>query len=266
MANSINGLDREYIFFMWPGDDQIPMDRVAEIISILSNSRCAGVFVDHRNYHKWELPEAPFHPALPYLSQTNKSDYLRIYLMHHYGGGYTDVKFTYKPWDQAFETLRNSEAMALGYPISSASQVAMNPNFENTAELALYKEHYHRFIGHVAFIFKPQTPLTQRLYDRSHALLDEKFEQLKRHPARHPKDAVGKVLPDGSVSEYPLHYVELGPDIFTQCTFEYRDHIIQFDLEPLHVFHYDLQIEGFGKSKSDFIKYHLPTFPYDKAP
>jgi hypothetical protein len=47
------------------------------------------------------LPDHPLHPAYKFLSAAHKADYLRCYLMHFYGGGYSDIKhlhFDFQPY------------------------------------------------------------------------------------------------------------------------------------------------------------------------
>ena len=50
--------------------------------------------VTDTNLHEYNIPESPMHPAVcsKTLSAIHKADYLRVYFMHHYGGGYHDVK------------------------------------------------------------------------------------------------------------------------------------------------------------------------------
>jgi hypothetical protein len=259
--HNLDGFEREYLFCMWPGRDQMPKDRATELFSIVSNSQCPVIFLHPDNYHKWELPEAPFHPAMQYLSQAHVSDYLRVYLLHHYGGGYTDIKFTYKPWDSAFKRLKESDALALGYPIASESKFGLSEVFDGTPELEKYKADYRFLLGHVAFIFKRKTELSQYLYDRTCGLLDEKFEELKKHPAQGPKDRFKGAMSDGSESKYPLYYIELGPDLFHQSIHKYKEKILQQDIEPLHVFHFDLPVEGFAESKKGFVSTYIPIYP-----
>ena len=49
------------------------------------------------NIAKWQVTTSPFHPACPFLSETHKDDYPRVYLMHHFGGGYPDLKVDSRP-------------------------------------------------------------------------------------------------------------------------------------------------------------------------
>ena len=256
-----DAFERRYIFCMWPGTDKISEDRITELYSIFSNTHCPVVFLNGESYKKWELPEHPFQPGFAYLSETHRSDYLRIYLLHHFGGGYTDIKFTYKQWDTAFETLKNSDAYGLGYALQSTNAVGMSPRHDNSPELALYKAHYSELIGHVALICKQGTPFTSDLLSRMHLLMDEKFQLLMENPSRDKKDSFGKVLADGSVSAYPFNYVELGPDQFIRSTFRFKNQLLKGDIEPLHVWHFDLDVPGFREGKKQMLQAHLPSHP-----
>ena len=62
-------------------------------------------FLDHITIQDYELPEHKFHEAYQYLSATHKSDYLRSYLMHFYGGGYCDIKKAEWDWNKYFNEL-----------------------------------------------------------------------------------------------------------------------------------------------------------------
>lgn len=63
------------------------------------------------------MPEAPLHKAFQYLSPVHKSDYLRAYFMHFYGGGYADIKHIHFNWFAYFEKLYNGpqDKYAIGY-------------------------------------------------------------------------------------------------------------------------------------------------------
>lgn len=263
MAGHLDGFEREYIFCIWPGNDKLPPDRAAEIFSLLANSHRAIVLLTPASIRKWELPEHPFHPAFDYLSECHQSDYLRVYIMHHYGGGYSDIKFTFKPWDGAFKALRESDAYALGYQFASPSEFGLSKKYQGSALLEEYKQHYVPFgIGHVAFIFKRYTPLTTLMLGRLHELLDSKLELLKTHPSRFQKDYLGRTLPDGSISQYPLDYIEMGPDVFHQALYEFREKIIHADIQPLHTFHFDLPNEDFRAQKRLFVERFIPSWPF----
>ena len=262
MTGPVDGFERRYVFFMWAGTNPLTPDRAAEVYSILSNTHCPCVYLTRESLWKWELPEAPFHPALPYLSATHVSDYLRAYLMHHYGGGYSDVKFTYKHWDEAFATLEQSDAFAIGYPVENPEAVAVSPAFPNRdAALAEFRTDYRAFLSNCAFIFRRDTEFTREWYRRTVEILDSKLELVKANPARHPRDFKGTVLPDGSISQYPIEYIEIACDAFTPTLWKFKNKILNFDLAPLHVFHYDLDVPGFREAKIEYLNNYLSTWP-----
>ena len=264
VANDVDGFESEYIFCMWPGEDKLTPDRATEVFSILANTQRAVIFLTPRSFKLWELPSAPFHPATQYISECHMSDYLRVYLMHYFGGGYTDIKFTYKSWVEAFAVLKsNPDALALGFPLDNPLEFGLSKKFDGTAILEDYKINYVPFgIGHAAFIFKRRSVLTEDMLSMLHEFLDEKLPELKENPSRAQKDYLGKVLPDGSVSNYPLDYIEMGPDIFHKALYKHKTRIMHHDIQPASIFHFDLPIKGFAEQKKQFAKVHLSNWPF----
>jgi len=206
-------------------------DRLRALFSIFYNIGRPVAFLNHQSIQNWQLPEFPFHPAFEYLSATHKSDYLRTYLMHHYGGGYTDIKLTYKDWTTSFNRLNASDSWALGYQEIGPQGVAP---VGGSLETELKNNHFS-LIGLCSFIFKKNTPLTSEWISSMHHVLDSKLEELKQHPAKFPQDQFGIKMPDGSISRYPLRWTELLGNIFHPLILRYKERIIQDDLAP--VFH-----------------------------
>src|SRR5579872_1964696 len=110
-----DGVRSHAIFCMWTGTNPMSEQRLGCLASVVQNTHCPVVFINHAGLRDYERPESPFHPAFDYLSEVHKSDYLRCYLMHHYGGGYTDIKTTVNRWDDCFERLHESGLYGLGY-------------------------------------------------------------------------------------------------------------------------------------------------------
>jgi hypothetical protein len=69
-------------------------------------------------------PEFPLHPAFPYLSATHKADYMRTYIMHVHGGGYSDIKEIRGSWVNGFESLQDPEIWIVGYPEAKPDDIA----------------------------------------------------------------------------------------------------------------------------------------------
>jgi hypothetical protein len=260
---SFDAFERKYIFCMWPDANKMSEDRAAELFSILTNTICPVVFLTKESAKKWELADYPFHPALPYLSECHTSDYLRSYIIHHYGGGYSDIKFAFKAWDTAFDLLKESPAYILGPELSEPGLFGLSPKYKDTPLLEDFKKNYVPFgIPNAAFISKRQTPFTQDLYNRTIELLDNKFDELKSNPGKIPKDSFGMKNRDGSISKYPLDYVELGPELFHFSLYKFKDKVIHYDINPLHVYHLlDNSDDYYRSHKQLFLDTHLPLWP-----
>jgi glycosyltransferase involved in cell wall biosynthesis len=217
------------IFAFWLGPYAMSPSRSAAVHSIFRDSGRPVCFITDATLAQWELPQYPFHPAFRYLSEVHRADYLRCYLMHHYGGGYTDVKPVIKPWNEHFQVFAESDCLALGYPEISANAVAQLPG-ELGEQLRL---HYTELIGYCSMIFRRRSILTMEWIDATHRKLDAMLPMLKAHPAQHPMDQLGATLPTGVISEYPLSWTEIGGNIFHPIIFKYRKSVTKVqDIMP----------------------------------
>lgn len=227
-ATDFDGLHSHTLFCLWTGDEMMSENRLRSLWTIIKTTGCPVAFITKDTIAEWVIPEYPLHPAFPYLSSTHKADYLRCYLMHHFGGGYTDIKLTTKHWQPFFEQLAESDKLALGY-VELPHGI---PHVQGELGDQLRQSHAE-LIGLCAFIFKKQSDLTKAWLDKTHALLDNKLEALQQHPAQHPLDQTGIVLPHGETSQYPLRWAELLGEIFHPLIFEYRHQLLQAPIEPI---------------------------------
>ena len=205
------------------------VNRLNALLSITMNSGCSVHLITKNTISRWELPSEPFHPAFQYLSETHKSDYLRAYLMYHYGGGYTDIKPTIKDWSEAFKKLRKSRLYGLGYPEIGPHGVAPVGGEQEK----ILKENYIKLIGLCAFIFRPKTEFTLEWISKTHQLLDEKMPQLIENPAKHPQDQLGIRFQSGEISKYPLKWTELLGNIFHPIAYKYASMLLQEEIAPI---------------------------------
>lgn len=211
------------IFTLWLGPYVLSDNRSAALQAIFQNSARPVCFITDATLHDWIHPDYPLHPAYPYLSQVHQSDYLRCYLMHIYGGGYTDIKPALRTWTNPFSTLQKSNSLALGYPEISPTAVAQLPG-ELGEQL---RTHYAEVIGFCSMIFKRRTVLSSEWFNATNDKLDSLLDILNQHPAQHPMDRNGVTLPDGVISNYPLQWTELGGNIFHPLILKYREQVIK---------------------------------------
>jgi hypothetical protein len=217
------------IFTLWLGPYVLSANRLTALQAIFQHSGRPVCFITDATLNGWIHPDYPLHPAYHYLSEVHRSDYLRCYLMHIYGGGYTDIKPVLQSWTPHFMALNTSDCLALGYPEISANAVAQLPG-ELGDQL---RTHYAELIGFCSMIFKRRSELTQEWFDQTNTKLDLLLENLKSNPAKHPMDRNGVILPDNTVSQYPLQWTELGGNIFHPLILKYRENVIKSnDIRP----------------------------------
>jgi glycosyltransferase involved in cell wall biosynthesis len=211
------------IFTLWLGPYVMSPSRSAAVQSIFRDAGRPVCFITDSTLLAWEHPDYPFHPAFQYLSEVHRVDYLRCYLMHHYGGGYTDIKPVLQSWTGLFDAFHDPECLALGYPEISPGAVAQLPG-EIGQQL---RTHYSELIGYCSMIFRRRSILTTEWYRATQLKLETLLPVLQAHPAQHPMDQLGVILPNGVVSEYPLRWTELGGNIFHPLILKYRDQVVK---------------------------------------
>lgn len=225
--SGMDALRSRVVFCLWTGNEIMSNNRLQAIWSIFSNVGCPVAFLNRGTIGEWVRPEFPLHPAFQYLSSVHKADYLRCYLMHHFGGGYTDIKLTSKTWGPFFDQLEASDKLALGY-----TEVPHGiPHVEGEFGDLLRRSHAE-LIGLCAFIFKKNTVLTKEWLEQTDRLLDAKLPLLQQHPAQHPMDQTGVILPNGQASQYPLRWAELLGEIFHPLIYKHRKKLLLAPIEP----------------------------------
>jgi hypothetical protein len=202
--------------------------RIQALWSIYNNTRCPVVYINHQSLRDWEKPEYPYHPAFEYLSDTHKSDYMRCYLMHHYGGGWTDIKHTSADWRPHFAELRSSNALALGYQeIPDGIPHLKGPLGDEL------RANYRQNIGLCAFIFKRHSVITHEWIQVLNLKLDSLLNRLRENPAIAPQDQLGLKRQDGGISKYPIEWAEILGEIFHPIMYTHRRYVKQVPIEPL---------------------------------
>ena len=219
---------KKIIYSAWMGPGPMSDNRSAALLSIITNTGCLNGHVTLSSLNNWIHKDYPIHPAFQYLSAVHQCDYLRCYLLHVHGGGYTDIKNTTKDWSKYFDILNASDFYGMGYTEVGPHGVAC---VGGALEVEM-KENYEKIIGVCAMIFKPQTKFTTEWFDSMHSLLDEKFNSVQLNPARHPQDRYGAEFTDGTLSSYPFAWTELGGSIFHPLAYKYNTNIIHVQISP----------------------------------
>lgn len=210
------------IYSFWTGDNPLTPNRRRGLESIQRlNPDIEVVLITPRNIADHLLPQHPLHPAYENLSLVHRSDYLRCYFMHFFGGGYADVKTYEHAWATSFSALRsNTLAYALGYREVSSYKAATLPGPLGKD----IKRHYSILIACGAFIMRPQTPLTHEWYQE----LLRRMDRFEAPLASHPGDT------RGSNPGYPIRWTGMLGDIFQPVALKYHERLVIDDrLRPV---------------------------------
>lgn len=181
------------VYCCWTGDNEITPNRVRCLEAIKKNIGVPVILVTPQNLSEFIVPEFPFHPGYEYLSLTQKSDYLRCYLLHVHGGGYCDIKEVYDSWV---------------------------PWFEKTDLITGFSgKQWGKVIGWCSFICRPRSVFTEEWYSRMNAFLDSKLEDLKKNPADYTEPSTYQR------PEHPIEWCELMEMTFEKTLPKYLDRV-----------------------------------------
>lgn len=173
-------LENNTLYCFWTGTNELTPNRLGCLYNLRTQTDANVVLVTVDNLQSFIKPEDPLHEAYQYLSETHKCDYLRIYFMHHYGGGYSDIKSPRRSWAEAFQQMRDDPTKIInGYREKGEWAIAYRPAADKWAMLC----------GNGSYILRPKTALTYAWYKAMLAKMDEKLEELRLTPACRYEDA-----------------------------------------------------------------------------
>ena len=233
---SFQSQNREYttkapkiIYAFWTEDNPLTENRIRSIQTIQENCGVEFKLITKETLPQYELSKHPFHPAFKYLSAVHKSDYLRTYFMHFYGGGYTDIKPQIHNWESLFNKVNQTPyVLCAGYPEKKITDIARIKDFidkGNKRKLNSHlKRNYNKLIGNGAYIFKPQTPFTKLWITECERRLSIAFEDLLKNPGNLYGNNIG----------YPLPWTSILGQIFHPLSFVFNERVIKSDnLRPV---------------------------------
>jgi hypothetical protein len=202
------------IFCFWTGKNEMSKNRLDSLTSLREKSGVEIVLVTPENLDQFILSDFPLHKGFKYLSAVHKSDYLRCYFMHHYGGGYTDIKSAANNWESSFKKLeKQSDKWITGYREIGERGVARveHPNLA----IDLIKN-WQYLIGNGAYICRSYTPFTEEWYNELHRRMDIFYPKLVAFP--------GNIMGDND--GYPIPWTEILGQIFHPLCLKYFEKII----------------------------------------
>lgn len=205
------------IYCVWVGQNTIMNDnRSNGLESIKKNSGVEVVLINNDNLNSFIKDEHPIHEGFNYLSDVHKADYLRCYMMHHHGGGYSDIKPCDWDWNVYFDQLEKGYDYAVGAPEDEG------PLSTPLIIRKEYGDHWDKMISADLFIFKPYTVFTSYWYTRMMQVMDENLIELRKNPAVTPREAKDTV-----VTKYPIRWAGILCEIFHPLCVNLTDRILK---------------------------------------
>ena len=196
---------KHIIYCFWTGSNTMSKQRQTCLKEFREVSQCNVILVTPKILNKYIFDDHPLHPSFNYLSETHKADYLRTYFMRFHGGGYSDIKKTTGSWIESFEKLEKSDKWIIGYKEVKGGAIS---------SLA---DKWMELLGNGSYICKPNTSFVIEWYNEMIKLMDEKYDELKKNPAKFPQDR--KELNEG----YPIEWNEMLGRIFHKILYKYKN-------------------------------------------
>ena len=219
------------IWCYWSGK-AMSKNRQLSFNMLIKNIGVPVFLVTNENINQIEKSDFPFHKSFPYLSDVHKSDYIRMYLLHHYGGAWHDVKATEISFKDVWTDFNNSEIYMIGRPEREGGPATV---FDK--DKRWMPDYWRDLISVTSWVGRPNTELSEAMLNGIETLLDVHFETLKRYPAKHSREkkVVGKTklanlfirlknIITGRNNNYPLPWTVYG-NIFHPLNYEYKKHI-----------------------------------------
>jgi hypothetical protein len=184
----------------------------------------------------------------PALSKVHLSDYLRAYVMHHYGGAYQDVKPTRINWRDQLSTL-NHDPDSWFVGAEETPYFQRNPAWDRAfgeAGLLLPYSAVRSSAAHCVtsngyYAVKPYTPLTREWLALATLKMTVHSKMVRLHPAPRPRCCTTY-----RENGYPIYWTELHGDLLHPLQVKHCRHVTRFDRAAVaHVGQYrDAEEEG----------------------
>ena len=205
------------IYCFWTGDNEMSVNRKKAFDSLVADSGVEVRLITRDNLGEYILAEDPLPSCFPMLSDVHKADYLRTYFMHHYGGGYSDIKSPTHSWTESFDLLdADSSCWLLGYRELSYKDVG-NAHIRDKALKRDLWVYHKNLVGNGAYICRPGTPFTEEWLNEAKRRLEELTPALYQHPALDPY---------GKNADYPIPWTYVLGEIFHPLCLKYHDRVL----------------------------------------
>ena len=229
--NNINIKDVEYvqnvpivIYLVWFGNT-ISNNRLSALLSIINNIEIPYIIITNKNYLNYEKENFPIHKNFTYLAVNHKSDYMRAYLLFHYGGLYHDIKYRKsKIYKNEWGVFNNYNIWIKSRKEKYKHWIGYNIEDNNTKWI----QDYYNILGTMCLVIC--RPYTEYLFELNNYItkkLDKHSNLLEKFPAKsqqvYYRNTPFELIKDSNV--YPLRWLELMGEKFHLLMYKFKNHI-----------------------------------------
>jgi hypothetical protein len=241
-----NGIPK-VIWCYWAGG-AMNSARAKSFELLVANIGVPVCLITKENITDFVLEANPLHPAFKYLSAVHQSDYLRAYFLHHYGGGWHDIKATLMNFDRVWDYFTDQNIFLVGKPeIKDCPARVFDQNGRWMPDF------WQELVSAIAWVGKPNTPFSTDLLKNMEAHLELNFELLKEFPGIHPREKkievrnfIAKFFKTidfrlkGKNPNYPLQWTFFG-NFFHPLNYSYKNNILNIlpvdDVKNVGIYH-----------------------------
>ena len=217
----VNGVPKVVFIFWFSHLDYTPeftTRRFNALQSLINNLKVPVIIITNENYKCWEVLTHPIHKGFKYLSGVHKSDYLRTYMLCHYGGGYHDIKWREKSWENEWEKFLNPNIWLIGRRELKADYIGYDPEKDEK----YVQQEFNKLITMSWVIIRPHNEYIQTLMNKINKKLDDKIDALILKPAPNARCCIDNGC---DKNEYPLRWLELLGEISHPLLLNYTEYI-----------------------------------------
>lgn len=192
--------------------------RYKALLSLVESLKVPVIMLTWDNYKSFEVKSSPMHPGFEYLSGNHKSDYLRAYMLYHYGGGYHDIKYRELSWDKEWDKFVNPNVWIIGRRELKPDCIGFPPGEE------WIQQEYKKLITMSWVISRPKTKYLDDLLNEINVRLDSNLDNLLTNPAFQSRQSEQTNMESQNYL-YPFRWLELMGEIFHKLLLSYTDYI-----------------------------------------
>lgn len=184
------------------------------------------------NLNNFIKPNFPILESYQDLSIVHRSDYVRAYLMHHYGGGWHDIKATEQSYAEVWSIFEDENIWIVG-----RKETAKGAAKVYTQNGDYIPNFYKDLIAVPSWVARPNTKFSEEMLEGIESIINSNKEILQKYPAKHPREKklpntnflkkvfnIAKFLYQKRSLHYPLDWTLFG-NVFHPLILKYKGHI-----------------------------------------